>query len=76
MFPEGYISCKELQSVTKQSYVIYFHVFEDSRDLITVYLTDSDCFFTARVSINEIKRVASNVDVAGDPDIISSLRYV
>jgi hypothetical protein len=74
MFPEGYISCKELQSVANQSYVIYFHVFEDSRDFITVYLTDSDCFLTATVSINEIRRVASNVDVAGDPDIISSLR--
>jgi hypothetical protein len=74
MFPSGYISCKELQSVTKQSYVIYFHVSEDSRDFITVYLTDSDCFLTAKVSVNEIRKVASNVDVAGDPKIISSLR--
>jgi hypothetical protein len=74
MFPEGYISCKELQSGNKQAYIIYFHVFEDSKDFLTVYLTDSDCFFTAKVSVNELRRVASNVDVAGDDEIISSLR--
>lgn len=76
MFPEGYISCKELESGNKQSYIIYFHVFEDSKDFMTVYLTDSYCFLTAKVSINEMRRVASNVDVVGDAEIISSLRLV
>jgi hypothetical protein len=76
MFPEGYILCKELECGNKQSYIIYFHVFEDSKDFMTVYLTDSDCFLTAKVSINEMRKVASNVDVAGDAEIISSLRLV
>jgi hypothetical protein len=74
MFPEGYISCKEIQSENKGAYIIYFHVFEDSKDFMTVYLTDSDCFLTAKVSINEMRRVASNVDVHADVEIISSLR--
>jgi hypothetical protein len=74
MFPEGYITCKEFQSRNKQAYIIYFHVFKDSRDFITVYLTDSDCFLTAKMSVSEIRRVASNVDVDGDPEIISFLR--
>jgi hypothetical protein len=74
MFPEGYILCKEIQCENKQAYIIYFHVFEDSKDFISVYLTDSDIFLTAKVPVNELRRIASNVEVTGDTEIISSLQ--
>jgi hypothetical protein len=74
MFPEGYISCKEMLRENKEGFIIYFHVFEDSKDFITVYLTDSDSFLTAKIPLNELRRVASNVGVTRDTEILFSLK--
>jgi hypothetical protein len=74
MFPEGYIWCKEILRENKQGYIIYFHVFEDSKDFITAYLTDSDSFLAAKIPVNELRRVASSVGVTGDIQILFSLK--
>ena len=48
----------------KEDYIIYFHVSNDSTDFITVYLMDSGIFLTAKIPVDELRRVASNVGVS------------
>ena len=62
----SYNACKEMLHPNKEDYIIYFHVSNNSTVYIIVYLTDSVICLTAKIPLDELRRVTSNVGVSGN----------